>query len=553
MELFYFTLKRQTEYLQQYLPGSRIIECYTQQKNELTIRLNKRDTSSLILLLSSDARYPFMLLRQPGKRATISTNVLAQLINKEIAELLLSPADRIVSLSFHNWDHRLILQFFRNNTNFLIIDSSDKIVSSFKRERKIKDQHYRIQPSSLLHPMEINFQQFHMQCQENLVLSVYEFLKDNFLFMTGVLIREIIARAALSDRITLKALQDRELKSLYRLMKKFLSDCQTDPVRIYMKNEFPQAFALTEMLIYQSLSAMYYEDINDALSFFIFTRRKMDRIGQKRSVIENLLNKKLNQLENLLAHLQNLPDEQEQRSYYQKIGELILAQMHSFPEKESQINLVDLYDPSQQILQVSVNPKISLRENAQVFFNKSREVSNRAKQVKESIRIHEKQLKQLRHFQAILDHDLSMKDLQKIEKKLIEMKVMQTDDERLQETFRPYRQYIYHNWEIWVGKNARSNDEMTFHIAHKEDLWLHAQGVGGSHVIIRRANRRSDIPRQVLERAARLAAGNSRARTSSYVPVMYTQVKYVRKPKGSEPGSVSAERTKTLFVEPERV
>jgi predicted ribosome quality control (RQC) complex YloA/Tae2 family protein len=362
-----------------------------------------------------------------------------------------------------------------------------------------------------------------------------------------------MARAAFSDRISLQELKSEELISLYRIINKFLADCQTDPVRVYMKDEFPQAFALTEMLIYRSLSPVHYEDINDALSFFLFTRRKMDRIGRKSRAIENLLNKKLNQLENLLAHLRNIPDEQEQRAFYQKIGELILSQMHSLPEKESQINLVDLYDPSQQILQVNVNPRISLRENAEVFFNKAREVSSRTKQVRQSIRIHEKQLKQLRHFQAILEQELSIKDLQKIEKKLIEMKVMQTDDERLQESFRPYRQYIYRNWEIWVGKNARSNDEMTFHIAHKEDLWLHAQGVGGSHVIVRRMNRNSDIPRQVLERAARLAAGNSRARTSSYVPVMYTRVKYVRKPKGSEPGSVSAERTKTLFVEPETV
>jgi len=130
------------------------------------------------------------------------------------------------------------------------------------------------------------------------------------------------------------------------------------------------------------------------------------------------------------------------------------------------------------------------------------------------------------------------------------MHILQPDSEKLQQIYKPYKQYFYERWEIWIGKSARDNDDLTFKRAHKEDTWMHAQGVSGSHVIIRSKKSSSPIPQPVLFHAARLAAGNSRAKHSSYVPVIYTKVKYVRKPKGSAPGGVSAERIKSIFAEP---
>ncbi len=552
MELHYITLKRQLDFLRPHLVGSLIAASFTQKKNELTLNLQKKGNPFMDLLLSSDARYPYMLLRSPHRRIAASANVLQELINKEISGLSISPVDRIVMISFLEWSHQLILQFFRNNTNFIIIDLSEKIISSFKREKKIRGLYYRVQSNPLLNPLEIDFMQFRYASEENPEFSLTEFLKKKLLFMSRTVIKEIITRSSLPAAMGMKSLNDVERETFYREMKKFLRDCQTDPVRIYLKGMYPEAFALTEMEIFQFFTSIMNNDTNDALSYYIFTRQKLDSIIKKRTAIRNLLDKKLEQLENLLNHLRHLPDEGEQRAYYRKMGELILAQMHGLPQGKSEIYLIDLYDPSQRKIKVNVNPKIPLKDNAATFFNKAREVSHRAKQVRIAITNHEKQQNQLQKLKTIIDEDLSMKDLLRIEKKLIDMKILQTDDERMQEVFRPYRQYFFRNWEIWVGKNARSNDEMTFQFAHKEDVWLHVQGAGGSHVIIRKSNRRSDIPRHILEKAARLAAGNSQAKTSSYVPVMYTLVKYVRKPRGSPPGSVMAERTKTLFVEPER-
>lgn len=101
---------------------------------------------------------------------------------------------------------------------------------------------------------------------------------------------------------------------------------------------------------------------------------------------------------------------------------------------------------------------------------------------------------------------------------------------------------------ILIGKNSRQNEDVTFHQATSNDMWLHARGVPGSHVIIKAGGR--DIPRGTIEQAAALAAWYSQARNSTGVPVDYTLQRYVRHMKGGGPGMVIYERERTLYVEP---
>ena len=104
--------------------------------------------------------------------------------------------------------------------------------------------------------------------------------------------------------------------------------------------------------------------------------------------------------------------------------------------------------------------------------------------------------------------------------------------------------------EIRVGRGARSNDDLTFHHAAPDDVWLHALQVGGAHVVLR-WGRAETPPARDLYEAAVLAALHSRARTSGTVPVGWTLRKYVRKPRGAPPGSVVPDRLRTIFVEPD--
>ena len=103
---------------------------------------------------------------------------------------------------------------------------------------------------------------------------------------------------------------------------------------------------------------------------------------------------------------------------------------------------------------------------------------------------------------------------------------------------------------ILIGKNSRQNEDVTFHQATTTDMWLHARGIPGSHVIIKSAGR--VIPQSTIEQAASLAAYYSQARGSTSVAIDYTLQKYVKHMKGGGPGMVIYERERTLYAEPEQ-
>jgi predicted ribosome quality control (RQC) complex YloA/Tae2 family protein len=112
----------------------------------------------------------------------------------------------------------------------------------------------------------------------------------------------------------------------------------------------------------------------------------------------------------------------------------------------------------------------------------------------------------------------------------------------------PLRRQSADGFTLLVGKNSRQNEAVTFHLAGGNDLWLHARGVPGAHVIVKSGGR--PVPESTLREAAALAAYYSQARESGSVPVDYTEQRYVRHMKGGGPGMVIYERERTLHVAP---
>jgi predicted ribosome quality control (RQC) complex YloA/Tae2 family protein len=117
----------------------------------------------------------------------------------------------------------------------------------------------------------------------------------------------------------------------------------------------------------------------------------------------------------------------------------------------------------------------------------------------------------------------------------------------------PYRRYpLAGGWEIWVGRSAADNDILTHELARPQDLWLHAHGAAGSHVLLRRADGSGaqQPPAAAVQAAASHAAYFSTARHSRLVPVIVTEKRYVRKPRRSPPGTAVCLREKTVMAVP---
>ena len=120
-----------------------------------------------------------------------------------------------------------------------------------------------------------------------------------------------------------------------------------------------------------------------------------------------------------------------------------------------------------------------------------------------------------------------------------------------EEPARPFRRYLLDGrWEVWIGRSNTENDELTHRASQARDIWLHAQGVAGSHVILRTGGKPEQVPRAVIVKAAALAALHSKARHAGLAPVIWTERRYVRKPRKAPAGTAACLREQSVFATP---
>ena len=191
-------------------------------------------------------------------------------------------------------------------------------------------------------------------------------------------------------------------------------------------------------------------------------------------------------------------------------------------------------------VQISIKLKESLNpvENANRYFRKAGKVHLEKNRLEQRLLTGMERIDYLsnilQRLETITDREVThyLEKLGKTEKKV---------------TGAPLEYILEDGWRCLVGRNAKQNDHLTFKIAAKTDIWLHARGATGAHVILKRDGRADNPAASVLDQAARIAAKHSS--TNGMVPVDWTLVKYVRRMKGGGPGQVVYVREKTLFAE----
>jgi hypothetical protein len=226
-------------------------------------------------------------------------------------------------------------------------------------------------------------------------------------------------------------------------------------------------------------------------------------------------------------------------------ADLLLAKLHEVPKGADVVRLED-WEGNEVF--ISLDPALSATENAGRLYEEARRRVRAAARVAQLLEVARAEL---RSWDEALAETEAGALPPWVERELAKGERSGGGGEARAEAARPYRVYrTSGGLEARVGKSARANDELTFKHAAPDDVWLHAQSVPGSHVILRWPDAEGAPPARDLEEAATLAAVFSRARSSGLVAVDWTRRKHVRKPRGAPPGSVVPQRVKTLFVEP---
>ena len=172
----------------------------------------------------------------------------------------------------------------------------------------------------------------------------------------------------------------------------------------------------------------------------------------------------------------------------------------------------------------------------------------------EQMEIIQREIYYLESIKSSLDRIENLHDLQEVRWELedagyVKAKPLKNNKSKNKEQKSNPLKINYGGWTIYIGKNNIQNDFLTFKIAKNADLWLHVKDIPGSHVVLKNPERK-EVPDNILETAATLAAYFSKSRHSSQVPVDYTFKKNVKKIGGAKPGMVTYEQQKTIFVTP---
>ncbi len=275
----------------------------------------------------------------------------------------------------------------------------------------------------------------------------------------------------------------------------------------------------------------YLKQTSQIISAFYFEKNRDSRIGQCKSTIKSL-NTHLKQLNSRIHEIQN-------RRSFKELGDILISNCHAIKPGVAEPLLYDYY--TDQRIRIKINPELSCAENAERFYKKSKKESIELEVLNKQLQEADQKLLKSESLLKRLEQCKNHSDLQALKN----YELPTTTKKSKQSDNLPYKQHFYDGFEIWQGKSSKSNDDM-LKLASKNDLWFHAADFSGSHVIIRKKGK--SYPTPVVQFAAKLAGLNSKGKNQSLLTVMYTERKFVSKPKGSNPGEVSVFKFETLDV-----
>ncbi|GJM28690.1 MAG: hypothetical protein DHS20C17_13250 [Cyclobacteriaceae bacterium] len=510
----YFLLRELSNILNKLLTGSILHSCYSQDKNELVMQFHHGEDEHFIHAM---LRNDFSMIRVPAQLSRArrnSADLFSEIAGTKVTRVFCIPYERCLCLVLSD-DYTVLFKMFGNQSN-IIVCKDDTAISLFKQ--KLRDD-LELSVSSLTRQVFIG---------EDQLNAVNGDFTKMLPVLGGVVKKEIEAKGyhMLNNHDKWK-LVEQTLKLLNN-PEFFILNKNGLPILTMFKSKDP---------LFRSKDAK--EALNEFFRRFISTRA----ISKLKKDTLRVLKKQQRNAENLISKNSKRLDQLKHETSYRERADLIMANLHVIKPGSSLIHL-PRFETGEPIA-VKLKTSLSPQKNAEQYYRKAKNQSKeieilntniksvliRAKTVDEQISYIEKcqDLKQLKKY--LKDHHLGV--------------APGSNDKR-----QLFKEFYYQGFTILIGRNAANNDLLTQKYAYKEDLWLHARDVKGSHVIIKKIPGR-EFPASVIEKAAQLAAYYSKRRNDSLCPVIYTEKKFVRKPKGSAPGLVVLEREKVLLVKPD--
>ena len=297
--------------------------------------------------------------------------------------------------------------------------------------------------------------------------------------------------------------------------------------------------------------------LNNFIDNFYFNRETVENFTTYKNNALKLVTDSQKKLLNRLNSINNKLKDCDEKDKYRLYGELITSNLYKLSNTHTDYIELENYYDNNNLIKIPLDKKYSPSINAKHYFKKYTKLKNAFQIVSIQKTETETELNYIDSIIYEIESASSLVEVQEIldeiSENLINKRKFSTkkNNKKITKKKNQTKQYSplhfnIDNFEVYVGKNNKENDWLTFTFANKNDIWLHTKDIQGSHVIIKTAGQ--NISDNTLVKCAKLAVEHSKAKLSSNVPVDYCKVQYVKKPNGAKPGMVIFTNNKTISV-----
>lgn len=565
------------------LIGSRVDKIHQFSREEMVFVLRLREPAadgarSAKLYLSAGADSPRLHLTSSSFENPKSPPMFCMLMRKHLGsakllEIRQVGLDRILHLIFETRNEMgdlieltVAIEIMGRHSNIILIDENGRVIDSIKR---IDDTMSSVRPilpgvRYTLPPAQDKLdlitstpEQIEQRLIEGKDTPLSKALLAAVQGVSPIVCREVANYVFVGDdRVISEMTPDHFDRLRFFLSRVILMarDYTGTPTSVIDSRKKPMDFSFLDIHQYGgSMFTRTYDSYSQLLDDFYTQRDNIQRMRHRSSDLLKVLANTADRIARKLSLQQKELADCSDRETWKIYGDLISANLYSIQKGDRTARLINFYDEEQSEVVIPLDPRKTPAQNAQKYYGEYRKADTAEKKLRELIEEGQQEAVYIDSVFDALTRAQTNDELTAIRAELAEQGYLRKKGSAAKKgkepKLAPKRYRSDDGFTILVGRNNVQNDQLTLKEARGRDYWFHTKNIPGSHTIV--VSDGQEVPDSTLHQAAILAAVNSKAAESSQVPVDYTLIKNVKKPRGAKPGMVIYVSYQTAYVTPD--
>ncbi len=550
------------------LGDARVDKIHQPARDTVILQLKGREARAKLLFAANPAA-PRLHLTTASPENPAEPPMFCMLLRKHLSGARLSSVaqptmERAAIFTFDCIDEmgdptrkQLVAELMGKTCNLYLLDASGRIIDCLRRigldagakRQALPGLYYQApEPVEKCAPLTLEWQDY-----ANLLSAPgADILADRLMDTLGGLSPLVCREAALFAAGSVDArVAGCDLDTVAQRLYDFFRENLRFPVPSYysLPDGTPKQFAFCPIRQYGSCRQA--ESFSELLDLYYTVRDQKDAMRQKSQAVRKAVSNLCQRLERKIAVQEKELTATYDRERLRQLGDILTANLHRIQKGQTAVEAEDFYDEDMKIITIPLSPLLSPQQNAAKYYKDYGRMKTAERELAKQLALAREELQYLRSVLDELSRAASEQELDEIKRELQEGGYVKADDrkKRMKAAKLPPMHFVSTDgYDIYVGRNNRQNDELSFRSARKDDLWLHASKRHGSHVIIACAG--TTPPDNTITQAAQLAAHYAETAGGQNIPVDVTPVRQVKKIPNGKPGMVIYHSYRTVIVNP---